>query len=204
MTQRTVDGLARAGCREVWLGAESGSQKILDAMDKGISAPQISVARARLGAAGIRACFFIQFGYPSEEFGDILATVQMVRDTLPDDIGVSVSYPLPGTSFHAAVREQLGAKTNWEDSGDLAMMFQGTYASPFYRRLHGLLHRDLDARRRAVSGGDSARSKAELDALRREWAELGRAEANARNAAPTAVVLGSRRPAAPDLTRDWN
>ena len=77
-------------------------------MDKGTQVEQIAVARARLGAAGIRACFFIQFGYPGETFDDIMATVQLVRDTLPDDIGVSVSYPLPGTRFH-----EHGARAAW-------------------------------------------------------------------------------------------
>ncbi len=65
-------------------------------------------ARARLGEAGIKACFFIQFGYPGETFEDIMATVHLVRETLPDNIGVSVSYPLPGTKFHEMVKEQLG------------------------------------------------------------------------------------------------
>ena len=68
-------------------------------------------------------------------------------NALPDDIGVSVSYPLPGTKFYEMVREQLGAKTHWADSDDLAMMFQGTYQSPFYRKLHHLLHDDLDLRK---------------------------------------------------------
>src|SRR5262249_23097704 len=148
MTEEAVAGLKQAGCAEVWMGAESGSQRILDAMDKGTRVEQIAVARARLGAAGIKAGFFIQFGYPGETLDDIMATVQLVRDTLPDAIGVSVSYPLPGTRFHAMVREQLGAQTNWSDSDDLAMLFRGTYRSPFYRALHRLLHEDLELRRR--------------------------------------------------------
>lgn len=148
MTANAVDGLARAGCVEVWLGVESGSQRVLDAMDKGTRRDQIPVARERLGQAGIRACYFLQLGYPGETFDDIAATMQLVRDTLPDDIGVSVSYPLPGTRFHAMVAESLGAKDRWEDSADLAMMFQGTYRTAFYRELHGLLHRDLELRQR--------------------------------------------------------
>ena len=112
MTDEAVKALAEAGCAEVWLGAESGSQKILDAMEKGTELGEIRAARARLKAAGIRACFFIQFGYPGETFEDILATVQLVRETLQDDIGVSVSYPLPGTRFHEMVKQQLGPKTN--------------------------------------------------------------------------------------------
>ncbi|TPW12621.1 MAG: radical SAM family Fe-S protein, partial [Acidimicrobiaceae bacterium] len=93
MNDQAVDALALAGCEEVWLGAESGSQRILDAMGKGITVDQIWSARRRLGERGIRACFFIQFGYPGETWDDIEQTVGLVAELLPDNIGVSVSYP---------------------------------------------------------------------------------------------------------------
>ena len=80
-------GLARAGCTEAWLGVESGSQKILDKMDKGIRVADVPVVRERMRRAGIRACFFIQFGYPGETLEDILSTVRLARETLPDEIG---------------------------------------------------------------------------------------------------------------------
>src|SRR5215831_64655 len=99
MTRDTVDALRRAGCIEVWMGAESGSQRILDAMEKGIRVEQIREARENLGGHGIRACFFLQFGYIGEEWEDIQSTIEMVRSTRPDDIGVSVSYPMPNTRF---------------------------------------------------------------------------------------------------------
>ncbi len=78
-----------------------------------------------LRSHGIRACFFLQFGYPGETWNEIEETIRMVRETRPDDIGVSVSYPLPGTRFHRRVSAQLGQKSNWSDSADLAMMFRG-------------------------------------------------------------------------------
>jgi radical SAM superfamily enzyme YgiQ (UPF0313 family) len=207
MTDEAVAGLAQAGCAEVWLGAESGSQKILDAMEKGTDVAEIGIARARLQAAGIRACFFIQFGYPGETFEDIMATVRLVRKTLPDDIGVSVSYPLPGTRFHEAVRSQLGEKTNWVDSDDLAMMFHGTYESPFYRHLHRVLHEDLVLRRRLINSHDGAVSediKEEIDRVNASWFELGRLEATFRSAAPTRIPLPLLEHSAPDLSKEWN
>jgi anaerobic magnesium-protoporphyrin IX monomethyl ester cyclase len=215
MTEEAVAGLKQAGCAEVWMGAESGSQRILDAMEKGTQVEEIAVARARLGAAGIKAGFFIQFGYPGETFDDIMATVQLVRDTLPDSIGVSVSYPLPGTRFHAMVREQLGAQTNWSDSDDLAMLFQGTYKSPFYRKLHRLLHEDLELRRAIanyrlqIPDSDDSRSaicnlQSTIDKLNAAWFELGRMEVRERNAAPTLLVREHAQAAAPDLSKEWN
>ena len=143
MTRDTVRALKQAGCAEVWMGAESGAQKILDAMDKGLRVEDTCRARENLRRHGIRACLFLQFGYPGEEWPEIQETIRMVRQLQPDDIGVSVSYPLPGTRFHQMVSAELGAKANWTDSADLAMMFQGAYSSEFYRALADALHREV-------------------------------------------------------------
>jgi anaerobic magnesium-protoporphyrin IX monomethyl ester cyclase len=142
-----VDALARAGARTVWMGAESGSQKILDAMDKGTRLEQIHEAARRLKGAGIQVGFFLQFGYPGETREDIEKTIQLVRDCEPDDIGISVSYPMPGTKFYEAVREQLGEKQNWQDSNDLAMLYQGPFSTEFYRKLYSVVHKEFRARK---------------------------------------------------------
>jgi len=145
--QGIPEALKRAGCEIVWVGAESGSQKILDAMDKGTRVEQIYAAANSLHKAGVKIAFFLQFGYPGEEREDIEATMRMVRDCEPDDIGMSVSYPLPGTKFHENVKLQLGEKQNWVDSGDFEMMYQGPYKSEFYRKLHVVLHKEYRARK---------------------------------------------------------
>jgi radical SAM superfamily enzyme YgiQ (UPF0313 family) len=143
MTRDTAQALKQAGCAEVWMGAESGSQKILDAMDKGLRVEDAYRARENLRRHGIRACFFLQFGYPGETWREIEDTIRIVRELAPDDIGVSVSYPLPGTKFHQMVSAQLGAKANWTDSGDLAILFQGAYSGEFYRALAEALHLEV-------------------------------------------------------------
>jgi radical SAM superfamily enzyme YgiQ (UPF0313 family) len=143
MTRETVDALRRAGCIEIWMGAESGSQRILDAMDKGVRVEQIAQARENLRRHGIRACLFLQFGYLGEEWEDIERTIHMVRDVRPDDIGVSVSYPMPDTRFHQIVREQMGGQANWRDSADLAMMYRGSFPTEFYRALADALHTEV-------------------------------------------------------------
>jgi radical SAM superfamily enzyme YgiQ (UPF0313 family) len=125
------------------MGAESGSQRILDAMEKGIRVEQISEARENLRRHGIRACLFLQFGYLGEEWDDIERTIRMVRDVRPDDIGVSVSYPMPNTRFHQIVRSQIGGQANWRDSADLAMMYQGAFPTEFYRALADALHMEV-------------------------------------------------------------
>ena len=171
MSERMVHALREAACVEAWLGAESGSQRILDAMNKGTTVEEIVTARTRLKAAGIRVGFFIQLGYLGEELSDILATRELLQTACPDDVGVSVSYPLPGTKFHELVRAQLGRKTHWQDSDDLAMMFQGTYTSEFYRTIRDLLHDQVSLHRLDV-GSCGIEMQAAADSLERRWREL--------------------------------
>lgn len=142
-----VQALKRAGAQVVWVGAESGSQTILDAMEKGTRVDQIYQATAMLREQGIQVGFFLQFGYPGETIQDIEMTLKMVRECQPDDIGISVAYPLPGTKFYEAVRSQLGAQQNWYDSEDLAMLYQGPFPTAFYRQLHTTVHCEFRARK---------------------------------------------------------
>jgi anaerobic magnesium-protoporphyrin IX monomethyl ester cyclase len=145
MREDTVRHLKTAGCAEVWMGVESGSQAILDAMDKGITLQTVVTARERLRDAGIRACFFLQFGYPGETWTELQETIAFVRKLRPDDIGISFSYPLPGTLFYARVQMQLGPKRNWTDSDDLCIMFKAAYTTDFYRAVREALHAEVDS-----------------------------------------------------------
>lgn len=149
----TIDDLAACGLDEVWIGAESGSQKILDAMDKGITLEEIKKATQLLKAKGIRVAFFLQYGYLYEDWDDIEKTLSMVKSLLPDDLGISVSYPLPGTGFHAKVKEQLHLKQNWNDSDDLDMMYEATFSPAFYRQLHDYTHQ-LYRKQKALNNRD--------------------------------------------------
>jgi len=146
LQEDNISHLANAGCESVWMGAESGSQKILDAMDKGTTIEQIYESTRLLKKHGIKTCFFLQFGYTGETKGEIRQTIQMVRDLMPDNIGISVSYPLPGTKFYERVASQMKAKHNWEVSDDFEMMFDGTYSTDFYRVLHKRVHKEYRTR----------------------------------------------------------
>ncbi len=145
MSDETVRALKTASCAEVWMGVESGAQVILDAMDKGLKISSVIAARRRLGEAGIRACYFLQLGYPGETLTELRQTIAFVRKTRPDDIGVSFSYPLPGTVFYDKVQAQLGSKRNWKDSDDLCVMFQAAYTTEFYRAVRDALHAEVDS-----------------------------------------------------------
>ncbi len=140
--EKYVESLANSGCESVWMGAESGSQKILDAMEKGTTTSQIRQANQLLKQYDIQPAFFIQFGYLGETMEDILQTVDMLNECLPDDIGVSISYPLPGTGFYEKVKGDLNDKTNWTDSDELQLMFKNTYSPTFYKQLHRYVHKN--------------------------------------------------------------
>jgi hypothetical protein len=79
-----------------------------------------------------------------KEIGDTLA---MLRTTRPDEMGISVSYPLPGTPFYDRVQSELREKRNWEVSSDMAMLYRGPFTTKFYRHLHSYVHRDFRLRR---------------------------------------------------------
>ncbi|MES2776327.1 MAG: radical SAM protein [Bacteroidota bacterium] len=140
LKEDTIDDLVAAGLDEVWIGAESGSQKILDAMDKGTTVEQIYKATQLLKLKGVKVCFFLQYGYLGEMAEDIELTLKMVQQLMPYNIGISVSYPLPNTGFYEKVKAQLQTKQNWTDSHDLAMMYKGSFSPEFYRHLHKHTH----------------------------------------------------------------
>ena len=143
LKEDTIDCLAESGLEEVWVGAESASQKILDAMDKGTTVEQIYQATQLLKDKKIKVAFFLQFGYLDENREDIAKTIAMVKELMPDNIGISVSYPLPGTKFYDKVKDDLKLKSNWTDSDDFDMMFNGTYNSNYYRKLQRFVHKEF-------------------------------------------------------------
>ena len=179
--ERMARALRDAGCKEAWIGAESGSQRVLDAMNKGTKVAEIVRARARLKSAGIRVGFFIQLGYLGEQLADILATRELLDSTMPDDVGVSVSYPLPGTKFYELVKTQLGDKTHWQESDDLEMMFHGTYTSEFYRAIRDLLH-DRVSLEKLNTPADTAEYHRGTRMLEQRWQDLVSSERQYRSA----------------------
>lgn len=184
---RMAQALRDAGCKEAWIGAESGSQKILDSMNKGTTVAEILTACERLQTVGIRVGFFIQLGYIDEQLEDILATRKLLTTAQPDEIGVSVSYPLPGTKFYDLVKAQLRAKTHWQESNDLDMMFQGTYTSDFYRVVRNLLHDQI-----SLQSADATRlpeHERAAAAIEQRWQELLRNELKYRSSSQKSAAI---------------
>lgn len=176
MSEKTVQHLKAAGCDEVWMGVESGSQAILNAMDKGLKLSSVITARNLLKKAGIRACYFLQLGYPGETWTELQETIAFVRETRPDDIGISFSYPLPGTVFYEHVQAELGQKRNWTDSDDLCIMFNAAYKTDFYRAVRDALHAEVDSWWKPE---ESDVAHAQIDAL---WCRVDELEPVSRDA----------------------
>jgi anaerobic magnesium-protoporphyrin IX monomethyl ester cyclase len=188
VSPRMAAALRDAGCREAWIGAESGSQRVLDAMNKGTTVSEIRLARERLKEVGIRVGFFIQLGYMNEDLVDILETRDLLEAAKPDEIGVSVSYPLPGTAFYELVKAQLHGKTHWQESNDLDMMFEGTYTSDFYRAVRNLMHEQTALW--AADGRGAEEQGRVRSALDQRWQELLHKELQYRSQPRQAAVAG--------------
>lgn len=142
--------LKEAGCVRVSFGAESGSQRVLDAMSKGTTVEQIRRAAALCREVGIEAYFYIMVGYPGEEWDDIQATVRLLRETVPDTFSSTIAYPLPGTPFHAQVADRLIQAPDWRHTAENRLLYRGRYHTRFYRWVQRLMHKEWQMARFAA------------------------------------------------------
>lgn len=125
--------LSEMGCRRIWIGAESGSQRVLDAMQRGVRVEQIAQAVDWAGKYGILIGFFLMFGYPGETTEDIEATVDLVRRTQPDSYLDTIAYPIRGTDFFASVQDSLVTGKPWARTSDRETRIPGRRPNFFYR-----------------------------------------------------------------------
>jgi radical SAM superfamily enzyme YgiQ (UPF0313 family) len=130
--------LKSAGCRHIYLGVESGSQRILDLMHKGTTVKQIRTASQGVKAAGIDLGFFIMFAYPGEMAADIRETEDLIFTIEPESLGMSIAYPVPGTPFHEHVQHvslQKPKSFNTKAHAGRHLVFRATYPEIYYRCL---------------------------------------------------------------------
>lgn len=137
-TEDMLRALKDIGCKKIFFGAESGSQKVLDAMDKGAKVGQIYQAAALSKQLGIETYFFMMVGYPGEDWEDLQASVKLLRDTLPEEFSTTIAYPLPGTKFYEQVRDRLlfdsDWRIDWDYTAENKLLFQrARYNTLFYR-----------------------------------------------------------------------
>jgi len=144
-----LDLLAELGCFRVWIGSESGSQRILDAMDRGVKVEQVQQAVALTRERGIESGMFLMWGYEGEELDDIEATIKHVSISKPDIFFTTVSYPIKGTPYYQKVSDRLVQLKPWGVSSDREIKIKGRHSRTFYSYADKLLKDEVQLARMA-------------------------------------------------------
>ncbi|CUS93798.1 Radical SAM superfamily enzyme YgiQ, UPF0313 family [Candidatus Kryptonium thompsonii] len=148
VSEDMLKALKDMGCKKIYLGVESGSQKVLDAMEKGITIQQIYKASELCKKFGIKTYFFMMVGYPGEDIDDLKLTAKLLRETLPDEFSTTIAYPLPGTKFYEQVRDRLMFDSqewmlDWDYTAENKLLFKREkYNTTFYRWVVRWLNRE--------------------------------------------------------------
>ena len=141
---QVVETLADMGCFRVWIGSESGSQRILDAMERGVTVEEVQTAVALCRSAGIQTGMFLMWGYEGEELSDIEATVEHVKKTDPDIFFTTVAYPIKGTPYFSEVEERVESTKLWQESSDREFRIRNRHSRQFYRFADKLLRSEVE------------------------------------------------------------
>jgi anaerobic magnesium-protoporphyrin IX monomethyl ester cyclase len=166
INERVADTLASLGCFRVWIGSESGSQRVLDAMQRGVTVDQVRNAFRLCKASGIQTGMFLMWGYEGEELDDIEATVEHVKRCRPDIFFTTVSYPIKGTPYYAMVAPRLVSPAPWVQSTDREFRIRGRHTRGFYRYADDLLRSEMEEQ------PDPARILAAREGLRARFHEV--------------------------------
>ena len=131
----------------VWIGSESGSQRILNAMERGVAVEQVRRAVAQCRANGIETGMFLMWGYDGEDIGDIEATVDHLKLCRPDIFLTTVSYPIKGTPYFEKVASRLVSIGHWSHSSDREFQIRGRHSRRFYKYADELLRAEMATQR---------------------------------------------------------
>lgn len=153
LSAEMFDLLAELGCFRIWIGSESGSQRILDAMERGVSVQQVQEAIGMARERGIQSGMFLMWGYEGEEMEDIEATIRHVSRSNPDVFLTTVSYPIKGTPYYNKVADRLVQLQPWARSSDREIRLKGRHSRQFYAHADTLLRSEVE-RTRMLGAGD--------------------------------------------------
>jgi anaerobic magnesium-protoporphyrin IX monomethyl ester cyclase len=144
-----LDLLAELGCFRIWIGSESGSQRILDSMDRGVKIEQVQQAVEMSRERGIESGMFLMWGYEGEELDDIEATIKHVSISKPDIFFTTVSYPIKGTPYYKKISDRLVQLNPWGTSSDREIKIKGRHSQKFYSYADKLLKDEVQLARLA-------------------------------------------------------
>jgi radical SAM superfamily enzyme YgiQ (UPF0313 family) len=152
LSDEVVDLLAELGCFRVWIGSESGSQRILDSMERGVTVEQVQSAVSACKTRGIQTGMFLMWGYQGEELRDIEQTIEHVKRSDPDIFFTTIAYPIKGTPYYKSVADSLVQLKPWNETSDREVVVQGRRSARFYEFADRLLRDEVELARRRRSG----------------------------------------------------
>lgn len=164
-SEESVALLKELGCYRVWIGSESGSQKILDAMERGVSVEEVRHSIKLAQRQGIEVGMFLMWGYEGEEIEDIEATVEHVKISNPDEFFTTIAYPIKGTGYFDKVKDKVELPIDWVDASDRDYLVNGRPGKRYYKLADQWLRNEVAAHR--LQSTDPSRA-AELLAAARE------------------------------------
>lgn len=132
MTEQVFDTLAEMGCYRLWIGSESGSQKILDEMRREVNVERVQWATGELQKRGIEVGMFIMLGFGEEQESDIRATAEHLKISNPDIFLTTVAYPIKGTRYYKQVEDKIIARTDWAHRTDRNLTVAGRHSKRYY------------------------------------------------------------------------
>jgi anaerobic magnesium-protoporphyrin IX monomethyl ester cyclase len=156
LNEEMLDLLAELGCFRIWIGSESGSQRLLDAMDRGVKVEQVQRAVEMSRARKIQSGMFLMWGYEGEQMEDIEATIRHVCKTKPDVFFTTVSYPIKGTPYHQQVQSKLVQLKPWAQSSDREIKIAGRHSRTYYTYADKLLRDEVQLAKLRDSGTEDA------------------------------------------------
>lgn len=160
--ETVADALAGMGCQRLWIGAESGSQRILDAMKRKADVADVQAKSKLLQARGIQVGMFIMLGYDGEEVSDIEATVDHLKRSNPDVFLTTVAYPIKGTHYYAEVESRILSEYSWAERSDRDLTVAGRYSRRFYSYATRWMVNEVALNRANLNGGVSLPRKLKL------------------------------------------
>ncbi|GJM32599.1 MAG: Mg-protoporphyrin IX monomethyl ester oxidative cyclase [Saprospiraceae bacterium] len=143
MNEEIVKLLKESGCMRIWIGAESGSQKVLDAMDRMTEVKKVTEMVQLSQAYGIEAGNFIMLGYPGETEADILETLDYLKKAKPDVFTLTTAYPIKGTPFYEEVESKFITDLDWSESTDRDIDFKRAYNRKYYHHAMNWIQREM-------------------------------------------------------------
>lgn len=164
LNSEIADILADLGCFRLWIGSESGSQRILDRMERGVTVEQVQSGVDLLKARGIQTGMFLMWGYEGEEYPDIEATIQHVKKSNPDVFFTTVAYPIKGTPYFSEVADRVESPNGWRTSSDREIKIRGRHSRRYYSFADQLLRTEVELERMTQSGRADALTLATMQA----------------------------------------